>query len=72
MSALLGNGLDSNDSLATFDENDESATSSMRARRRQELDEANDVAAARISSRLSRLDENGRLRRQGNRDGTSS
>jgi hypothetical protein len=72
LSALLGKGLDSNDSLASF-EIGESTASSVRARRRQELDDANDVAAARISSRLRRLDENGRSRRhQGNRDGTSS
>jgi len=61
MSGLLGKGLDSNTSLATS-ENEESDTFSERERRRKELDDAEDVAAARISSRLSRLEDKVRSR----------
>jgi hypothetical protein len=56
ISGLLGKGLDDNASLSTPYENEALATAA-RAKRKNDLDDANDAAAERIRNRLKRLEE---------------
>jgi hypothetical protein len=51
MSGLLGKGLDDNASLSSPYDND-ALTSAARAKRKKDLDDANDAAAERIRNRL--------------------